>query len=218
MTGRLSNPITNSVFLNYERICLRILIGAYQVVYSKKQYELDWEEDQFTEWLIVEMKKHNLTSKHRLHIYSQSLIRKDELPINDNHPKISPKIDIGFWNWERNQNPCEYFIEAKNLSLESWQKKTGAAVSSTHYMNRYIETGICNFTTARYVNGSLVGYVLNGDIEPIVQKLNERLAEPQRLKCIFENYNIEDYPYIYSSEHPVENFSIKIKHVFLSFV
>ena len=151
MTGRLSNPITNSVFLNYERICLRILIGAYRVVYSKKQYELDWEEDQFTEWLIVEMKRHNLTSKHRLHIYSQCLMRKDELPTNDNHPKISPKIDIGFWNWKCTQNHTEYFLEAKNLSLDNWKKKTGAAVSAIYYLNRYIETGICNYTTGRYI-------------------------------------------------------------------
>lgn len=218
MTGRLSSAITNSVFLNYERICHRVLIGAYQNVYSHKQYELDWEEDQFTEWLIVEMKKHDLTSKHRLHIYSQSLIRKEELPINDNHPKISPKIDIGFWNWEHTQNAIEYFIEAKNLSLDNWKKKTGAAVSAAYYLNRYIETGIGNFTTARYINGSLVGYVLNGAIEPIVQKLNERLTEPQRLKCISENYNIEGYPHIYLSEHSTEDNSIKIKHVFLSFI
>lgn len=218
MIGRLSNSITNNVFLSYERICLRVLIGAYRNVYSQKQYELDWEEDQFTEWLIVEMKKHSLTSKHRLHIYSQSLIRKDELPINDNHPKISPKIDFGFWTWELTQNPIEYFIEAKNVSLDNWHKKTGAAVSATYYLNRYIETGIGNFKTGRYVNGSLVGYVLNGDIERIVQKLNERLTVPQRLKCISENCNIEDYPHIYLSEHPIEEFSIKIKHVFLSFV
>lgn len=218
MTGRLSNAITNNVFLNYERICLRVLIGAYRIIYSQKQYELDWDEDQFTEWLIVEMKKHDLTSKHRLHIFSQSLIRKEELPINDNHPKISPKIDIGFWNWEHTQNAIEYFIEAKNLSLDNWKKKTGVAVSATSYLNRYIETGIGNFTTCRYTNGSLVGYVLNGDIEPIVQKLNERLTESQQLKCISENYNIEDYPHIYLSEHSTKDTNVKIKHVFLSFV
>jgi len=221
MTGGLSNAVSNSFFLNFERICLRVLIGAYYQIYNKKEYDIDWEEDQFSDWLINRMNKHKLTLKYRLFIYPQSLIRKDAPPVDDNHPKKSPKIDIGFWSWSFINAPAQYFFEAKNLCAKDWFKRTGTKVSSSYYYNRYIETGIENFRTERYPNGSLLGYVLNGDIETIVQGINERLKFTQVLiqELIRDNdYEIENYSFFFCSKHVDKRSNpVKIKHIFLSF-
>lgn len=209
---------TKKAIPSIEKISIKLLIEAYNLVLQDKKYELDWIEDQFTNYLINFMKKSYLNEKYPLDITPQYPLIQDELPINENNPKFLPIIDIRIFNWN---SPIqkEYFFEAKNLCENNWKKKTGTIVSSTYYLDRYVSTGIENFRTGRYYSGAIIGYVLQGNIVNIISKLNARLlSSANTIQEIRNLVFMLEHNDIYNSKHitPFGN-EIEIKHLFLKF-
>lgn len=191
-----------------EKVSIELLIESYNLALKDKKYELDWIEDQFTNYLINFMRKSHLNEKYPLDITPQYPLIQDELPI----------IDIRIFNWN---SPIqkEYFFEAKNLCENNWKKKTGTTVSSTYYLDRYVSTGIENFRIARYYNGAIIGYILQGNIVNIINKLNTRLStDANTIQEIRNLVFILDYNDVYNSKHitPLGK-DIEIKHLFLKF-
>ena len=220
--GKLSQRIIKEV-PTIEDISFQILIEAYRQIIEVNQYSLDWEEEQFNQELVVFMKKSKLRIKYKLTIgLERKLFNENELPTNDNNPKKLPRIDINIVSWSFQEDiELEYFFEAKNLYENDCNQKKASS-----YINRYIDTGIENFRISRYYNGSLVGYVLDGDIAKVIDKLNIQLKKDRKNKnkainnlSPFERKNyIKDFEYYYESKHltPSEE-EILIKHIFLKF-
>lgn len=220
--GKLSQGIIKKV-PTIEDISFQILIEAYRQIIEVNQYSLDWEEEQFNQELVVFMKKSKLRIKYKLTIgLERKLFNENELPTNDNNPKKLPRIDINIVSWSFQEDiELEYFFEAKNLYENDCNQKKASS-----YINRYIDTGIENFRISRYYNGSLVGYVLDGDIAKVIDKLNIQLKKDRKNKnkainnlSPFERKNyIKDFEYYYESKHltPSEE-EILIKHIFLKF-
>lgn len=209
---------TKKAIPSIEKVSIELLIESYNLALKDKKYELDWIEDQFTNYLINFMKKSHLNVKYPLDITPQYPLIQDELPINENNPKTLPIIDIRIFNWN---SPLykEYFFEAKNLCENNWKKKTGTTVSSKYYLDRYVFTGIENFRIGRYYNGAIIGYVLQGNIVNIITKLNSRLlTDTNTIQEISNLVFIFDYNDIYNSKH-ITPFGkeIEIKHLFLKF-
>ena len=63
----------------------------------------------------------------------------------------------------------EYFFEAKNL------KQNNSALK-----RRYINTGIDNFVSRKYANGSLIGYLLEGKIDETIKGINSLIVKDKR--------------------------------------
>lgn len=203
-------------------ICIELLIESYNMIVHSKEYDLDWDEEQFSAHIISNMNKHPLTKKHHLHIdIEKKLLNKDKLPINENNPKYLPRIDISIASWIlKKDEKTTYFLEAKNLYENNYKSKI-----SSKYLNRYIDTGIENFRVGKYTNGSLIGYVLNGKISNIINKLNIQLKKDR------QNYNastcintleksdlIQNCSTCYESMHYIDEYeNICIKHMFLKF-
>lgn len=217
MSGKLSLKVKNA-FPSIEKISIRLLIESYNLAMIDKRYDLDWEEDQFTNYLINFMRRLPISKKHSLDIVPQYQLIKDGLPINNNNPKTLPIIDIRIFTWQL-PNQKEYFFEAKNLCQNDWNKKTGTKVSTYDYTKRYINTGIENFRIGRYYDGALVGYVLEGNTSSIIDKINMRLLKDSntinKIEPLLHTVSFKD---IYSSIHltlPSDN--LNIKHIFLNF-
>lgn len=218
MSGKLSSKITKS-FPSIETVSIGLLIESYNFAMIDKRYDLDWEEDQFTNYLINFMRKSSLSKKHSLDIVPQYQLIKDGLPINNNNPKTLPIIDIRIFTWQL-PNQKEYFFEAKNLCQNDWNKKLGAKVSAYDYTKRYVNTGIENFRIGRYYDGALIGYVLEGNVLPIIDKLNIRLSKNEniinKIEPLSHTASVKD---IYSSTHlSPSGDNLNIKHIFLKFV
>jgi len=221
MGGKLNSKIRAIFLIKFEKICMQVLIEAYNRVIQDDKYNIDWEEEQFNQELIIFMRKSKLRTKHKLTIgIERKLFNENELPINDNNPKKLPRIDINIVSWAFADNEeFEYFFEAKNLSEKTWYKKSGAKVDASYYQRRYIETGIENFRTGRYYNGSLIGYVLEGKISTIIEKINNRLKkDTNNIKTIEQINYIKGFPYCYKSQHlTTSKDKMSIKHIFLKF-
>jgi len=221
-SGKLSLNIRKK-FPTIEDISFKILIEAYMAIIELNQYDLDWEEEQFSQEFVRFMKKSKLRIEYRLTIgVERKLLNEDKLPINDNNPKRLPRIDINIASWSfQKDSELEYFFEAKNLYENNYKKKIASA-----YINRYIDTGIENFRIKRYYNGSLVGYILEGDMTKIIDKLNIQLKKDRKNKnkainnlSSFERKDyIKNFEYCYESKHltPLKE-KISIKHIFLKF-
>jgi len=215
-SGKLSLKIIKE-FPIIEKISFELLIEAYRKSVKNTQYDLDWEEDQFTNYLINFMRESKLNRIYPLDIVPQYPLLQNDLPIDSNYPKTLPIIDIRICNW-KSENQKEYFFEAKNLSEKNWYKKSGAKVDASSSQRRYIKTGIENFRTGRYYNGSLIGYILEGEIVIIIDKLNGRLIKDEtNVKLIEKVDYIKDFSYFYESLHSQESKELKIKHIFLKF-
>ncbi len=225
--GKLSLKI-KKIFPTLEKISFKVLIEAYNSLIDSNQYDLDWEEEQINQELVVFMKKSALRIDYYLTIgVERKLFNENKPPINDNNPKKLPRIDINIVSWRfQKDTELEYFFEAKNLYENNCQKKV-----ASEYINRYIDTGIENFRISRYYNGSLVGYILDGDTTKIIDKLNiqltkDRVTEDGKYKnrainhlSSFEQKNyIKNFDCYYESKHltPVEE-EMLIKHIFLKF-
>lgn len=223
MRGKLSSKVKKS-FQTIETVSIRLLIESYNLALVDKKYDLDWEEEQFSAFLLSIMNKLDITKKYYLHIdIEKKLLNEDELPIGANNPKKLPRIDLNIESWLfKDGEKLKYFFEAKNLCENDWNKKSGlkATVVASKHQKRYIETGIENFRIGRYYDGALVGYVLEGKLLPIIDKLNIRLSKNintiNKLNSLSPPANFKD---IYSSTHltPLGD-KLNIKHIFLKFV
>jgi hypothetical protein len=220
MAGKLSSKI-KSAFPSLEYISFKLLIEVYDLSLDLKEYSLDWEEEQFSQYLVDIMKRSPLRVKYQLTIgVERKLNDGTKLPLGNNHPKKLPRIDINIISWSFVKNvEQEYFFEAKNLCENTWNKSCGSVVNASKYQKRYITTGIENFRIARYYNGAIIGYVLQGNIVNIITKLNSRLlTDTNTIQEISNLVFIFDYNDIYNSKH-ITPFGkeIEIKHLFLKF-
>ena len=210
---------TKKAIPSIEKVSIELLIESYNLIILKKEYDLDWEEEQFSAHLISQMNKQLLTKKYHLHIdIEKKLLDENNLPLAENNPKYLPRIDISIASWLFEENEkLKYFFEAKNLCENNWNKSYGSVVNASKYQKRYITTGIENFRIARYYNGAIIGYVLQGNIVNIISKLNARLlSDVNTIQEIRNLVFILDYNDIYNSKHitPLGK-DIEIKHLFL---
>jgi len=223
MAGKLSATISKklSSTLTIEIVSFKILIEAYNLALSQKEFSLDWDEEQISQYLVDVMKKSELRVKHQLVIGLERKLNDSlQLPLGVNHPKRLPRIDINIVSWSFSKDiEQEYFFEAKNLCENNWIKKNGSKVSSSYYQKRYIDTGIENFRKGRYFDGSIIAYVLQGNTTNIISKINNRLyKDTNTIENIQILKLIPIFQDIYKSIHvtPLGD-NLDIKHIFLKF-
>jgi hypothetical protein len=197
--------------------CYSILLNGYNSMKNDSRYSLSWDEDNITALLIKYMKAVSLTQELNLSITPQAPIYTDEIFSGKEKAKQASVIDIRLSTWA-NSEEFEYFIEAKNLSEKSWTKDSGSPVNASYYKKRYIETGIDNFVSMTYPDGCLAGYIVQGNLESIVEEINSILVSsiPTRSSEIICNKTVvESYPYCYTSHHINDGKNIALKHFLL---
>lgn len=120
----------------------------------------------------------------------------------------SPTIDFCFKDWSTDNS---YFgAEAKNLYESRLDK-----------IERYVSTGVNNYTTGRYGSqsseSSIIGYVLSGKIPDIVNELKVEIAKGKPVANLTRS--ISSNPQ-YKSSHlrTLDSREITLHHLFFDFV
>ena len=120
----------------------------------------------------------------------------------------APTIDFCFKDWSTDNS---YFgAEAKNL-YESRPDK----------IERYVSTGVDNYTTGRYGSqsseSSIIGYVLSGKIPDIVNELRVEIAKGSPVANLSRSPSANPQ---YKSSHlrTLDNQEIILHHLFFDFV
>lgn len=195
----LANNIRNSFKNKFDFKCLKLFISAYQTAVRDNSINVDWQENDITAKLYKYIKENPDRRELKIAIDIESYILEDSIEEEKGFADKSPRIDLKFSsftflslkiiNFQSSFEYC-YFIEAKNLKEKSSQLK-----------RRYIETGINSFTSKKYENGCLAGYLLKGDLELTIEGINSLLKKDKR-NTEFLNFKKSDlHDFYYESEH-----------------
>ena len=184
MKGQIRKNIKDNVLDNLCLQCINLLIHAHKLALIDNDFSTNWEEDTFTAHLLIYLDR--LKIEEQWCINPQVPSYSKEISQGLISSLKAPKPDIKFEKYAfQNQNPFTFYIEAKKLSETNWNKENGSKVVDLSQIRRYVNTGIENFKTERYPNGCLAGYVVNGSMVKIGEKVNNRLVRLQRYEeCI----------------------------------
>ena len=163
-----SNPNVRNTFRNaYEQKCYKLIISAYQTSLKEEVIQLDWNENDISSELHKHIKNNPLRIKWKISTNVEAHLPNDISKTKGFANKF-PRIDFRLAVFSKNDE-YEYFFEAKNL------KQNDSALK-----RRYIDTGIDNFTSGKYINGSLIGYLLDGKINETINGINRLLEKDER--------------------------------------
>jgi len=183
------NPIVYEKFRNaFEQKCCRLIVDAYQTSLTEKVIQLNWHENDISSELHQHIKENPLRQKWKVSTNVEADIPKDIPKVkgfSDRFPRIDFRLTSFISTYE-----YEYFFEAKNL------KQNDSALK-----RRYISTGIDNFVSKKYKNGSLIGYLLEGETNETIKGINYLLEKDKRNTEILvfkSNKLIKNY---YESNH-----------------
>lgn len=214
MSGKLSQHIIDKFKIQFEENCINLLIEGYEIAIKSGSKYSELEENDITVQLVGYMKKNTKSENYKIDISREYYIDDEDSYAGIKKADTSPRIDIRLMNWT-SSSKVEYFMEAKNLSENNWIKKANSAkVDARKLQKRYIETGMEHFITGKYLNGCLIGYVVEGIPDLIVEKINNILISKSRKKEILIQSAL--YKYHFISIHDSKQLN-KLKHFFLKF-
>ena len=151
----------------FENRCFKLLIQAYQKSLTKKAIQLDWDENDISSELHEYIKLNPLRSKWKVSSNVEAHL-PTAIPKVKGFSATFPRIDFRLTSF-MSTFEYEYFFEAKNL------KEKDSALK-----RRYITTGIDNFTSGKYKDGSLVGYLVEGVTSKTIDGINKLLKKDSR--------------------------------------
>lgn len=172
----------------FEQKCFRLIIEAFLTSFDEKIVQLDWNENDISSEIHKNIKENPLRMKWKVSTNVEADIPKD-IPKKKGFADKFPRIDFRLTTFSKTEE-YEYFFEAKNL------KQNDSALK-----RRYIDTGINNFTSGKYENGSLVGYLLEGKIDETIKGINALIVKDKRNSEIL---NLESHKLMksyYESNH-----------------
>jgi hypothetical protein len=192
--------------------CLFILTEAYRVMKENGNYSVSWEEENLTAQLIYYTENCLYCIKWKIHVIQERRIYTEEIIFGEKSSKRASRIDMQMLSWQ-NENKDVFHIEAKNLCENDWVKKGGTTVSSSYQLNRYVNTGVKHFFSNHYPSNScLCGYILQGDTEDVIEKINAILKK-KSLNELQVSTPINKHNQIYTIKH--DNF--ELFNIFLDF-
>ena len=179
----------NDLYKNaFEQKCFRLIVDAYQTSLNDKVIQLDWDENDISCELHQHIIGNPLRKKWKVSTNVESHIPKDVSKVKGFSSKF-PRIDFRLTTFAKS-NEYEYFFEAKNL------KQNDSALK-----RRYINTGINNFVSKKYENGSLIGYLLEGKTDETVKGINSLLKKNKRQTETLHFTSYKLFKSYYESNH-----------------
>lgn len=215
MSGKLNQDIVSLFKSKFEDNCIHLLIEAYNLLKTSGREIIEESENNITAKIVGYMKKNPKRTDLQIHLERESYLDGESIYEGLEDADKSPRIDIKYSVWN-SKIEIEFYMEAKNLAENNWKKgSTNSTVDANRLRKRYIETGLKNFTSGRYPNGCLLGYVVEGTSQKVVELINQILTTDKRKDEILlkhKNYGID---YHYLSKHKETSMPI-LKHFLLN--
>lgn len=195
--GNIKNVAIKVAPNSFASTCCKILIQAYNKMLQDNNYNLSWEEDTFSANLKKEMDQicNNLEIPYS--IYFQDPQLTDNILMGKTRAQTAKKIDIVFGTFYK-PKPIRFGMEAKIMA----QNNT-ATRNANVLCKEYIVSGIDRYISGDYaIQGCMVGYIINGNADRIVQKVNDVFTSSERhAELIKDKHILHNYPFCYKSSH-----------------
>jgi len=175
----------------------------------------EWEEENLTARLKKEMLDLPLVKRKKIDVIREYQLDDDAIISGEKKAKSAKRIDFRFLSKWASKVDFEYFAEAKNL-YQTDRRSTGDASDSRAY---YIDGGIARFVNGEYPYGFMLGYVLRGEIDEVVFKINNLISNRNspRIGKISEKETLHAHPFCFTSLNIALGNELKLRHIFLKF-
>jgi len=222
MSGHIHAKIIEKFYHKTKYWCHRAVIEGYQKMTLKGKNYVEYEEEDISKELILEMVELKFVKEKQITITPEFPLYGAVFTQKTDNAKSADIIDFRFSKWKLKKELI-YFGEAKNLSFKNWTKnKNKTPLNASSYRGRYIDTGITNLLSGKYslLNGFLIGYIVNGKVTENIEALNnlikKRKIQPQ-IGLIENQKPIHSYPYCYTSLNLMEEKNKSLQHIFIAF-
>jgi hypothetical protein len=192
----------------FQNNCNRFLVEAYQLLMALKVTKITWEEDTFTANFSVLLEDiFDIQEVPYTVTYQQHQLTKKILS-GEVRAQTAKKMDIVFGTFSRPK--LSYGIEAKIIA----ELNVGTR-NANSLCKEYIVSGIDRFVSGTYsMIGCMVGYVISGQPDNIVIKINDVLTNAKRNdEVVGDKHLIYNHEHCYSSTHK----EMKLQHFFFNF-
>ncbi|MCZ2357679.1 MAG: hypothetical protein LC115_13480 [Bacteroidia bacterium] len=185
----LNTTVYNKFRNAFEQKCFRLIIEAYQTSLTEKVIQLDWNENDISSEIHKCIKANPLRLKWKVSTNVEAHIPNEKISKEKGFADKDSRIDFRLTSFISTYE-YEYFFEAKNLKQNDSVLK-----------RRYIDTGINNFVSGKYENGSLIGYLLEGKTDETVNGINSLLEKDKRNTEVLNLKSGKLLKAIYESNH-----------------
>ena len=152
----------------FEEDCLELIVNAYSIAVIEKKFQMNWDENDFSELLGHYVNENPLSIRKRITCKTEKkLLSKIESQEKGFADKL-PRIDFVYFKIFGNQR-FQCFMEAKRLKE-----------SDSKLKRAYIDEGMDRFISEKYPIGCMLGYLLEGKADKTIKGINSLLEKDQR--------------------------------------
>lgn len=173
----------------FETKCVTLIVSAYHTSIADHLYSPDWMENDFTSMLDEYINKDSQRIKWKISCNIEHHLHKKGLKKKKGYANSEDRIDLRLTTFS-STDEYHFFVEAKRL------KEKGSLLS------RYISTGIDHYLSKKYPHGVLLGYMIEGNVDVTIQKINALLTKRTRTSemLIRKEHSLHDQ-YFESKHH-----------------
>lgn len=219
--GTIGSNIKQAFVESFQHNCITLVCQAHDVLYGRNAITQDMDEETISTCLYDCVRNNQYTIELGIHVNIEHRLLPIGYVQTPTPSKQLSRIDFHFEAdcWEQTHvERFEYFMEAKNLYEHNFKKSSNTSITNAkYYYKRYIETGIDHIIKGDYPSNAIIlGYVLIGDMNPVVNDINSELSSLNRSS---EHLFHKPTPYecdirgTFSSSHSVG----RIGHLMLKF-
>ena len=187
---------------SFEKLCIKLLAKAYRHIIFKHKYQIDWDENDFSEVLCFYINEDNLSVKTGVTCVTEKKLLSEKEMYKKGFANKLARIDFIYFRIWKNIR-FKYYMEAKRL------KETDSTLKRA-----YINEGMQRFISKKYPLGCMVGYLLEGSIDKTIDGINSLLVKDKRDIEILTKKPHNDIHDYYESNHDVITI---LKHIILDF-
>ena len=211
--ARINQITRNNIYSNkshnaFNKTCHLLIIDAYRTLKSTG-YNVDWDEETFSANLRNEMEKACSKKQLPYHITREHVLDTQQILKGEAKAKTARKIDVVLSSFLVAKK-LVYGIEAKILVENNFKSK-----KYSHLNSEYIHEGMDRYINQIYrIDGCIVGYIIEGDPDNIISKINNLFHKYNRNQEIIGNkFSLNSFDYCYISKHS----NIYLTHFLLPF-
>lgn len=152
----------------FETKCITLLISAYNASIANHNYSTDWMENDFTSMLDEYLEKNPQRIKWKYSCNIEHHLHKKGLKKERGFANSEDRIDMRISTFS-SLDEYLFYVEAKLIKEKS-----------SDLLNRYIRTGIDHYISKKYPQGIMLGYLLEGNVDIAINKINAILIRKNR--------------------------------------
>lgn len=219
--GTVSSDIKQAFVLSFQHNCITLVCQAHDALCGCHAITRDMDEETVSTCIYDCIRDSQFAKEQGIHANIEHRLLPSDYVQKPTSSKQLSRIDFHFESdcWEYTSvERFEYYMEAKNLYENNFQKSFNKSTTEAKsYFQRYIETGIDHIINSDYPSNVIIlGYVLVGDINPVVNGINSELSSQNRSSehLFHETSSYEcNIRSTFSSNHPL----VRIDHLMLKF-